>query len=1332
MEQRGRCPEENQAVEKLLGYLNFSSGIPDPKFLANLDQLWQSTTLTDDQPHWRQVGRVLEAALERLRGSTAAFADAVQASAVLQLVWHRTLPAYREFHEDLLFHVDDDQLFNAFFVGRVCEAVLKQGAPWEETDRVVEGAIAHLNDYIGYRPVAMLESRKIEPYPNERLRPIPLYVKGAGPVSGLYTEVVTGALELLEQTDDDLLHSAYFDLDCLDELAIDPRAYDFDHPVNKRPNYHFGQWDPHHINNQGKYTRFVVQQVTLDALMDRLSCDEFPKHELLVEAASVLAGIILMASGISGSGPDSHDSTTSLTTLLPQIATYRDAFYERLLSRVAPAHGERLFAEAAERRQPFGLARQQLNAQLARRRASQLEHIQLAKLYARMGYADAARAEADIVPTASARLLCRIDCSLTSARAAITRRDANQAAELLEEIVATLHRGIGCGAIVDPWNILGFDAQFSLFPAVENSVHDHRVDELILLIEEIFALYSQAWSEAAARDDQELSQTLATRFRELVEWWRQFAAHEMSNVDAIDPDDANQAAALVAEALNLWHKGGAAAGDIGFWAPHASMFDSAQAYALVINALLDQGDLVAARGLLIHWLAEADRVALEQGDCSFYRLAERWILQIRSLAAEDDLEELHDAEGVSGEIWRRISRFFDYLEANAEDYWKTPSFELTRTGGSAPTLQHESDNPFEEADPFEEDAEDDLFRAAYEDVVYHDSADDGYEGEIFETGGTPTEDELAREADRLCERLAFTHTLARLWKSAALCRLNSSCDEGIRQQRCVALRHWSDKLQSTRAELMDLLDQVDDHLIAARQSDHESMIEYDRRRMVKEGLLDRIIATAVEVGNADRTLRAAIVAEACGETVADDDASEESLAVRAFAAILQGDFKLVQDHAVALIDELDDQPLLYVPLSKGGEPRVIVETRVRQQSIQDLLRCLPRVGLYVETFRLIETARDMERNNPVGAGAVTEFDELFKIGYKSLVQSLAASASEWAEELESRHRPPNLTDSPLIACLEQLTEAALHSWLAHSQTLRLSVLEKVSDKRKWEPLVAYIETYGADLFTQRFLNLGNIRAILHQGVQSWLERVLEDDHGEVDVKLLEEIGDQISLAEASRHLTLVLEAIIENYGEYRDYNSTTTQSDRGELLYTLLDFLRLRTRYDRVCWNLKPVVWAHEILVRRGCKQAAQLWRRALRERIDAEADKFATRLKKLQKKYAMQMPSIADRIAERFVRPLVIDRLCALVEPAIAEADQNGAKPSFRMLQYETEFLTKDPTGVGFDLPPWLVALEDEVQRASLPEYERDDFDELELAVPMKLLTQDEVLEQLDEWTAD
>ena len=93
------------------------------------------------------------------------------------------------------------------------------------------------------------------------------------------------------------------------------------------------------------------------------------------------------------------------------------------------------------------------------------------------------------------------------------------------------------------------------------------------------------------------------------------------------------------------------------------------------------------------------------------------------------------------------------------------------------------------------------------------------------------------------------------------------------------------------------------------------------------------------------------------------------------------------------------------------------------------------------------------------------------------------------------------------------------------------------------------------------------------------------------------------MRDAIKHLSLVIEAIVENYAEYRDYNSTTTQSDRGDLLYTLLDFLRLRVHYDRVAWHLKPVLAAHAVLVRRGRSAAAEIWRRALAERTGELAD---------------------------------------------------------------------------------------------------------------------------------
>ncbi|MFM7844185.1 MAG: hypothetical protein ACKPEY_08155, partial [Planctomycetota bacterium] len=318
-------------------------------------------------------------------GSTA-FRDAEQAVGVLQRLEQDLIPAYWNFHRDLLFHQSQAAIFNAFMVGRFCEALLRQGGPWDETDRLVKGALKTLNDYIGHRPVPQLETRKIEAHAHEWLRPVPLYVRGAGVVAGPMKQVVELALRLLEDTHPSIMQEAQFDLSRLDELAFDPRAYDFDHPANKRPNHHFGQWDSHQIDQHGFYRRFVVQQLALESLMRRpREASAEMREEITLEAAAVLAGILLMSSGVSGYGPEAHDSTMSLATILPAIARYRDEFYEQLIRRVKGSHAKRLREEAKERQQPFGGARQHLNGELARCRATQLEHVQLAKLFARMG-----------------------------------------------------------------------------------------------------------------------------------------------------------------------------------------------------------------------------------------------------------------------------------------------------------------------------------------------------------------------------------------------------------------------------------------------------------------------------------------------------------------------------------------------------------------------------------------------------------------------------------------------------------------------------------------------------------------------------------------------------------------------------------------------------------------------------------------------------------------------------------------------------------------------------------------------------------------------------------
>src|SRR5262249_1877938 len=151
------------------------------------------------------------------------------------------------------------------------------------------------------------------------VRPIPLYLRGAGVAWGAYQPLLKKALEILQDSDAHLLSEACFDPAILDELALDPRGYDFNHPVDRRPNYVFGEWDPHHVDNQGRYRRFVVRKMLLAGLWERVQTQvAFAQDELLFEAAAVLAGTILMASGVSGSGPQAYDSTVNLSNLVPR------------------------------------------------------------------------------------------------------------------------------------------------------------------------------------------------------------------------------------------------------------------------------------------------------------------------------------------------------------------------------------------------------------------------------------------------------------------------------------------------------------------------------------------------------------------------------------------------------------------------------------------------------------------------------------------------------------------------------------------------------------------------------------------------------------------------------------------------------------------------------------------------------------------------------------------------------------------------------------------------------------------------------------------------------
>jgi hypothetical protein len=1304
-------------LDGILGYLNFSQGKPDARVQKQLNEAFGQLHQEDVSEPWQVLLLALIEKLATLKASNAGpFRDASQAEAVLRLTLEHVLPAYREHHRDLLFHQPDDELFQSFFLARVFEAILTQGGPWDETNRLVAGTLAQLNDFVGYRPVAVLESRpKGEPYDHERVRPVPLYLRGVGAASGRYEELIGRALEVLHAADRQLLGEAYLDLNVLDELAFDPRAYDHGHPANRRPNHIFGEWDPHHLDNQGRHRRYVVRQIVLDALLARISSFEFqvspqkPKpdihaSELLFESAAVLAGTMLMGTTLCGASPTTHDSTVSIGKLMPVIAKLRDRFYEGLLQTVGGAHGERLREEAKRSKQPFGGARQHLNQFLSSHRAEQLQQRHLALIFAVMGYPEPSREQAARIPAASVRILSEILSRLTTGQLLVDRHELRPAAELLPTIVDLLHRGIACGALVDPWNILGFQGQFPLFAAVEDSVQDPRVLELLQVLEQLFALHARVLSEAAAAGEKALVESVRPQFRELASWWDRFATHEVGDLPRVHGEEAAESAEHVAKALGRWRERGEQTADLAFWRDHLADFTSPKAFALVVDALLRKQDYRAAMGLLMNWLSQAEEIPLEEGQYSFPALAMRWMLEVTGGGAASPLtpgpappESRGDKIGESA--WPLVQKFFEHLEANADTYWEVPELSVARAGT----------NPDEE--------EDNPFAAAYEGMTFKDSADDGTEGSV-EEGGPREEFDLEAESDEMAQRVLFLMTVCRLWQIASRQARRGPRDEFARQ----ILAPWKVTALHFQERLLTLLDAVHEHPIPAPIGTHESLVEYDEHRGVKEQLLDAIIGTCVEATLAVRALRGATEDPPPLSTAARKKNAWETYARHLGQAILAGDVDRTREFLPGFLKAFQKEPLLYVPLDAGGHPRQILQARLAQITIRSLIETLPRLGLLREVYALLKTARDMEHVNAPPGRKVTEFDKLFQAGLQAVVEAVVDSAKSWTDETE----PHRL----LVQLLEKVGQPFLFLWMEHSQTLRLSILETLSGEKEWEQLKQFVQRYGHDLFHARFMALGNLRGILHHGVGKYLDSLAEEPDPLHPVQLLEELDRKIRRTDAERWLEIVLQAVVENYEEYRDYAQTTTFSDYGENLHILLDFLRAKVHYEREAWQLRPLALVHEALARQRQPEAAVLWQGAFTHLTRDTAQKHVQECKRLEQRHGIVLRTVADRVEERFVRPLAVDRLCALIEPAM-EAARPDAPPldAFTRLQRELEPHVHTPTGVGLDVPVWLRRLEGEVTRVRMARTPVASLTQELFLLPRRKLTRSEIEEQVKDW---
>jgi hypothetical protein len=340
-----------------------------------------------------------------------------------------------------------------------------------------------------------------------------------------------------------------------------------------------------------------------------------------------------------------------------------------------------------------------------------------------------------------------------------------------------------------------------------------------------------------------------------------------------------------------------------------------------------------------------------------------------------------------------------------------------------------------------------------------------------------------------------------------------------------------------------------------------------------------------------------------------------------------------------------------------------------------------------------------------------------------------ASSEGWKAVRQATRPSRKRADRVLADLAERTVELLLRRWLAHNRNVRISALEHLADEERWTQLQRFIERYGGDLFTQKFMTYANLRAILHQGVDAYLRSLQEQPAAEGRFRLLEDLGGRVTRQTAVRLLEWTLEAVVENYAEYHDYKTNTTQSDRGELLYVLLDFLRLKAGYERVAWNLWPVVVAHEVLLQSGRSEAAAQWRSAIAQRTKTLADEQLQQYEQLCARHGVRLRSIGERLGERFVQPFAVARLRAWVQPAMTELRAGRTSPSFEALRREIAPFAAEPSGAGVDVPLWLDALAEEVQRVRSGVGESDEPATSLPRVPQVRLSLDEIRRQLESW---
>src|SRR5262249_19538961 len=151
---------------------------------------------------------------------------------------------------------------------------------------------------------------------------------------------------------------------------------------------------------------------------------------------------------------------------------------------------------------------------------------------------------------------------------------------------------------------------------------------------------------------------------------------------------------------------------------------------------------------------------------------------------------------------------------------------------------------FDESEKEAKEERENLFEAAYEDVTYRDSTGDDDEGAVV--GSRPREEfNLEQDAEQLERRLRFLSTVARLWGVAARAAAGGE-GETRRSTGTGNMEGWLETANNNLRQLLALTDALHAYPVPAAEGNYEALVEFDRRRVLKEQLVYTAISTCLD------------------------------------------------------------------------------------------------------------------------------------------------------------------------------------------------------------------------------------------------------------------------------------------------------------------------------------------------------------------------------------------------------------------------------------------------------------------------------------------------------